>query len=134
MSPSDEPARAGDRPGRPRPEPVSLGAPDAVWMVMTNVPDAEVAGRIARALVDERLAACVNILAPCRSVYRWQGRVEDATEIPLLIKTAEDRYPDLQRRIKALHPYDTPEIVAWKPCAGWPPYANWVTEQTRPGC
>jgi periplasmic divalent cation tolerance protein len=111
---------------------VPLGTPNAVWMVLTNVPDEATADTLARTLVDERLVACVNILAPCRSVYRWEGRVEHATEIPLLMKTAQDRYPALQRRIRELHPYDTPEILAWKPGAGWPAYANWVIAQTRP--
>lgn len=103
-----------------------------VLVVLTNAPDAAVADTLARALVDERLAACVNVLSPCRSVYRWQGAVHDATEVPLLIKTATDRLAALQQRLRELHPYDTPEILAWRPDAGWPPYAQWVVDETRP--
>jgi periplasmic divalent cation tolerance protein len=116
----------------PKPEPVAIPAPNAVLLVMTIAPDRDVADTIAMALVDERLAACVNILAPCRSIYRWQGKVEHADEIPMLIKTTRDRFEILRQRLKALHPYDVPEIIACKPVAGWPPYANWVIAQTRP--
>ena len=119
------------KPPRPVPQPVGVGSVNTVLVVLTNVPDAQCAGRIAQALVEGRLAACVNQLAPCRSLYRWQGEVESAEEIPLLIKTAQDRYPALLRRLKALHPHEVPEILAWKPDAGWPPYADWVIAQTR---
>lgn len=126
MSASDDPKAA-----RPVPEPVSVPPPNTVMIVLTNLPDAESAERVAQALVEERLAACVNILAPCRSVYRWQGAIERADEVPLLIKTAQDRFEALARRIVALHPYDVPEILAWRPDAGWPPYASWAIAQTR---
>ncbi len=115
----------------PKPEPVKMQETAALLLVLTNVPDAAVAESIAAALVDERLAACVNILAPCRSIYRWQGAVEHAEEFPLLIKTATDRYPALQQRLVELHPYETPEIVAWRPDGGSAPYASWVIAQTR---
>ena len=141
MSPPDRPKgefRSAQHEGtpvagaRPKPEPVSIPAPNAVLLVLTNVPDRATADAIAQALVDERLAACVNILAPCRSVYRWQGSIEQADEIPLLIKTAQDCFAKLQQRICELHPYDVPEILAWKPGAGWPPYLDWVIGATRP--
>ncbi len=102
-------------------------------LVLTNVPDQVIAERIARHLVDANLAACVNILAPCRSVYRWQGTIEGASEIPLLIKSTEERYPALERAIKSMHPYDVPEIIAVPVATGWPAYLEWVDEQTRAG-
>ena len=120
------------RPPLPKPEPLGVPAPNTVLMAITNAPDAETAQRIARALVEERLAACVNVLAPCQSVYRWQGEVEAAQEFPLLIKTAQDRFPALQRRITELHPYEVPELLSWRPSGGLPAYASWVIQQTRP--
>lgn len=115
----------------PKPQPIEEPPPVLPLLVLTNVPDEALADSMARALVDERLAACVNILAPCRSVYRWQGAVEEATEIPLLIKSTTDRYDKLQARIRELHPYDTPEILRWQPDGGWPPYLSWMIAQTR---
>lgn len=107
-------------------------APDdnALFLVLTNVPDAATAERIARALVDERLAACVNALAPVRSTYRWQGGVESAEEIPLLAKTTQARWPALAGRLRALHPYDVPEIVAWRADAVDAAYLAWVVAET----
>lgn len=100
-------------------------------LVLTNAPDSATAEGIARHLVAERLAACVNILAPCRSVYRWQGAVEDAEEIPLLIKTSAARYPALEAAIQALHPYELPEVVAVRVERGLPAYLAWVADATR---
>ena len=99
-------------------------------LVITNLPDNASAERLARALVEARLAACVNILAPCRSVYRWQGRVETADEVPLLIKTCAARYAELEAAIRARHPYDVPEIVACDLARGLPEYFAWVAAQT----
>jgi periplasmic divalent cation tolerance protein len=103
-----------------------------VIVVLTNCPDADVAGRIARTLVADRLAACVNQLAPVVSVYRWQGTVESATEVPLLIKCTRERYPAVEQTIRQLHPYTVPEIVAIALVAGLPAYLRWVHEQTEP--
>ncbi|MCD5328115.1 divalent-cation tolerance protein CutA [Chromobacterium piscinae] len=96
-------------------------------MVVCNAPDEETAERVATTLVAEQLAACVNILGPCRSVYRWQGAVERAEEIPLLIKTRVDAYPQLEARLAALHPYEVPEIVALPVAQGLPSYLTWVS-------
>lgn len=101
-------------------------------LVLTNCPDATVADTLAAALVEERLAACVNILPTSRSVYRWQGALETASEVPLLIKTTRDRYPALEARIQALHPYELPEIVAIPIEKGLPIYLEWVETETRP--
>lgn len=101
-----------------------------VLLVITNLPDAASARSLAEVLVAERLAACVNILAPCRSVYRWQGKVEDAEEVPLLIKTTADRYAALEAAIRAQHPYELPEIVAVPVARGLPDYLAWVAAET----
>jgi periplasmic divalent cation tolerance protein len=99
-------------------------------IVITNAPDRAVADKIARALVDQKLAACVNILAQCSSVYRWQGNVETATEIPLLIKTRADIYAEVEAAIKSLHPYELPEIVAVPVVQGSPEYLAWINDAT----
>jgi periplasmic divalent cation tolerance protein len=100
-------------------------------LVLSNLPDRASADRVAQALVERRLAACVTILAPCRSVYRWQGAVESAEEHPLLIKTTADRYPAVEEAIRGLHPYELPEIVAVPLSAGLPGYLQWVADETR---
>lgn len=99
-------------------------------LVLTNTPDAETARRIARHLVEAHLAACANALAPCRSVYRWQGQVEEAEEVPLLIKTTAARYPEVEAAIRALHPYELPEVVAVRLDRGLPAYLAWVAQET----
>lgn len=99
-------------------------------LVLTNLPDAASARALAEHIVAERLAACVNILAPCRSVYRWQGKLEDAEEVPVLIKTSADRYAALEAAIRARHPYELPEIVAVPISRGLPAYLSWLTAET----
>lgn len=99
-------------------------------LVITNLPDADSAHALAGALVEARLAACVNILAPCRSVYRWQGRTESAEEVPVLIKTTAARYPALEAAIRARHPYELPEIIAVPVDRGLPEYLAWVDSET----
>ena len=106
------------------------GACEPLVLLMTTVGDEAAAERIAQALVDERLAACVNVLAPCRSVYRWRGAVERASEVPLLIKTRAQLVSALARRLRALHPYDVPEIVAWQPQQVAADYLAWALDET----
>ena len=101
-------------------------------VVLTTCPDPDSADRIARRLVEDRLAACVNRLAPVRSTYRWQGAVEDAEEYPLLIKCTRERYAALEAALREQHPYEVPEIVALPVVAGWGPYLRWVDNETRP--
>ena len=100
-------------------------------LVITNCPDAAVADDIALHVVENGLAACANILAPCRSVYRWQGAVETANEIPLLIKTSRQCYPALEAAIRDRHPYEVPEIIALPIEQGLPAYLSWVASETR---
>ena len=101
-------------------------------LVFTNLPDRASAERLAELLLERGLAACVNILAPCRSVYRWKGKVENAQEHPMLIKTTRDRYAALEAAIRAGHPYELPEIIAVPLAAGFPVYLDWVVAETRP--
>ncbi len=96
-------------------------------------PDADVAERIATALVDERLAACVNVLPGITSVYRWQGKVERAGEVLILAKTTCGSLARLTERIVALHPYELPEVVAVEAAGGSPAYLAWIAAETRPG-
>jgi periplasmic divalent cation tolerance protein len=102
-----------------------------VLLVLTNLPDRATAERVAASLVTEGLAACVNMLAECTSIYRWQGKIERASEIPLLIKTTRAAYPRLESALRKLHPYELPEIIAFPISAGLPEYLNWVETETR---
>lgn len=104
-----------------------------VLIVMTNAPDRATAEMLARALIDARAAACVNIMSPCTSVYRWQGVVETAEEVPVFIKTTADRYPEVEALVRKLHPYELPEILAVPAGRGLPGYLAWVRAETTPG-
>jgi periplasmic divalent cation tolerance protein len=103
-----------------------------VLIVLTNCPDVITADRLARDLVEQHLAACVNQLPAVQSTYRWQGEVETAVEVPLLIKTTRDRYPLLEQAIRERHPYAVPEIVALPVIAGHAPYLRWIADQVTP--
>ena len=104
-----------------------------VVIVLTNLPDRAAATRLANLLVEHRHAACVNILADCQSIYRWEGKIETVTEIPLLIKTTRSAYPRLEEVIRANHPYQLPEIVTVAADDGLAAYLDWVaTESTGP--
>jgi periplasmic divalent cation tolerance protein len=99
--------------------------------VLTNLPDSDAAFNLARELVQLRLAACANVLPPVASFYRWEGRLEEATERPVLIKSTAERYPALEAAIRERHPYAVPEIVAWPVERGLPDYLQWVEDETR---
>jgi len=88
--------------------------------------------KLGRWLVRERLAACANILGPVQSVYRWKGRVEEAGEAALLAKTTGARWPELVRRVKERHSYETPCIVAFAIRAGYRPFLEWITAESLP--
>ncbi len=100
-------------------------------LVYCTCPDAATADRLARAVVDARLAACVNALPGLRSTYRWNGRLEQADEVLLLIKTTGLRLDALTQRLRELHPYELPEVLAVEASAGLPEYLQWVAQQTR---
>jgi len=103
-----------------------------VLVVITNLPDRAAAEKLADVLVEQRVAACVNILAPCRSVYRWKDALQHDEEHPMLIKTTSERYPALEAAIRAGHPYELPEIIAVPAVRGLPAYLDWVEAETRP--
>jgi periplasmic divalent cation tolerance protein len=100
----------------------------SVYAVFADAAEAE---RIARTVVEERLAACANILGPCHSIYRWQGKVEEADEVAAIFKTRADAAQSLIARIAALHSYDVPAAVAWSISTAFADYADWVEKETR---
>jgi periplasmic divalent cation tolerance protein len=100
-------------------------------VVITNLPDRAAAERIAETLVTQGVAACVNVLADCTSIYRWQGELKRDSEVPLLIKTTHAAYPQLESALRALHPYEVPEIIALPVSAGLPEYLKWVAQETK---
>lgn len=102
----------------------------AVIVVLTNLPDSASAFNLAREVVRLRLAACANVLSPATSFYRWEGRDEEATEHPVVIKSTREAYPALEQAIRRLHPYTLPEIIAWPVEQGLPEYLRWVEQET----
>lgn len=98
-------------------------------VILSNAPDQLLAKRIAHMLVEEQLAACVNLGAAGLSMYMWQGRLEGTQEIPLTIKTTRDRVPLVINRIKALHPDEVPEVLVLPVVAGFEAYTEWVRQQ-----
>ena len=103
-----------------------------VRVVLVTAPDDETSLRIARALVEERLAACVNIVRTVRSVYRWEGEIQEDSEVLLMAKTRADRFEALASRVKALHPYELPEVLALPVTAGSDAYLEWVKTESAP--
>lgn len=103
---------------------------EQVLLVLTNMPDAAAAQSLARALVDSRLAACVNLLPGVQSVYRWQGAIEQASEVTLLIKTTQKHFSQLRQAIVSSHPYDVPEVLALPVSDGHLPYLQWIAAET----
>ena len=101
-------------------------------VVITTVERLEDGERLARRLVEERLAACVQILPPMTSIYRWEGQVERAAEHLLLIKTTREAYEPLAAALRAQHPYQTPELIALPVTAGSPDYLAWLFDSVRP--
>lgn len=102
----------------------------SVLLVFSTFPDETSARDAAGKLVEEGLAACVNILPGLTSVYRWQGKIEEAGEVLLMIKTTHAAYPRLESALKACHPYELPEIIAVGAEAGLPGYLEWVARET----
>lgn len=111
--------------------PVPTGAADPLLLCFCACPDPGTAQTLARTLVEERLAACVSLLPGATSIYRWEGRIEQAEEVQLLIKTRAERLPALIARVRALHPYAVPELIAFEAVGGLPDYLHWAAEATR---
>ena len=107
--------------------------PDPAIIVVTQVPDRTVATDLARVLLEQRLAACVNIGAPVESIYHWRGRIETGEEIPVVIKTRSVLYSDVEAAVRKIHPYDTPEIIAIPVIGGDARYLAWITDETTAG-
>jgi periplasmic divalent cation tolerance protein len=103
---------------------------DEVILVITNLPDRARALELAQALVERRLAACVNVLAECTSVFRWKGVLDHATEVPVLIKTRAGRFDEVEAAIRELHPYELPEIISVPVGRGHEEYLQWVADET----
>ncbi len=101
-------------------------------VALSTAPDADTGARIAQALVEERLAACVNVIPGVRSIYRWQGEIEDEREVLLVIKTRAERLDALAERLRVLHPYQVPELLAFSVAGGSTPYLEWMLEGATP--
>jgi periplasmic divalent cation tolerance protein len=97
-----------------------------IRLVLTTFANAEDAAKAVRTLVEEKVAACGTILPDARSIYRWKEAIEDAGESLVLLKTSVERFPDLEKKLRAIHPYETPEIIALDPAAVSSEYADWV--------
>ena len=103
----------------------------AIVSVYATFTSDEEARRISRQLVEERLAACANLLAPCRSIYRWQGRIEEAQEVPAIFKTRAEAAHRLVARIGELHSYDVPAAAVWPIAETLPAYRDWVRSEVE---
>lgn len=104
----------------------------ALRLILVTAPDRPVALALARTVVNERLAACVNLLPGVRSIYRWEGGVEESEEVLLLLKTRDDRVDTLRRRVVSLHPYDVPEFVVLPIEGGLDRYLDWIRTESSP--
>jgi periplasmic divalent cation tolerance protein len=100
-------------------------------LVFTTLPSADKAAELAKLVVEERLAACANLLPAIRSIYRWQGKLQDENEVLLLLKTRAEHLERLKLRILELHPYDVPEVLAVPVEAGYQPYLEWLAGETK---
>lgn len=101
-----------------------------IIVVLTNLPDSGSAQTLANHLITAKIAACVNIMAPCMSTYRWQGVIESSSEVPVLIKTQGCHYAAVEQAIRARHPYALPEIIALPVVAGLAEYLGWIAAET----
>lgn len=99
-----------------------------VLVVFSTFPDPDKASEVARTLVSENLAACVNLVGPVRSIYRWKGKISDDNETLAVIKTTTRRFEAMRKRLVALHPYEVAEVIALPVEAGHAPYLAWVTD------
>jgi periplasmic divalent cation tolerance protein len=101
-------------------------------VVLSTCASAEEAERLARRVIDDRLAACVNVLSPVRSFYRWKGQIEDSAEWLLLIKTTRDKFDALRAALESAHTYEVPEVIAIPIVEGSPNYLSWIERELQP--
>jgi len=104
--------------------------PDAAIVVLTNLPDRDTAHALARALVEGRLAACVNVGAAVDSMYHWRGQIETGVEVPVAIKTRATLFTKVEAEVRRIHPYELPEIIAVPIVDGFAPYVDWIRSET----
>jgi periplasmic divalent cation tolerance protein len=98
-------------------------------IVVSNFPDAETARKVAAAVVNERLAACANVMSPCHSIFRWEGELQEALEVPVWLKTTETAVNNLMARVNELHPHDVPELLVLTPRQVLADYSQWVQRE-----
>ena len=101
-------------------------------LIVTNFPEKKQAIAFSKKIVDDRLAACVNILSTCAAVYSWKGKTESSEEIPVLIKTQKQHYTSVEQIILAMHPYELPEVIYVSLDGGLPTYLQWISDATLP--
>jgi periplasmic divalent cation tolerance protein len=106
--------------------------PEEARVVLLTAPDGETGGALARTLVEERLAACVNVVPGVRSIYRWEGKIQEDAEVLLIVKTRADRCEALAERVRTLHPHAVPEVLALAAVGGSADYLAWVAAESRP--
>jgi periplasmic divalent cation tolerance protein len=99
-------------------------------LVITTLPNADAAAELAKNVVGERLAACANLIPALRSIYKWQGKVQDQNEVLVLFKTRQEHYENLKSRILELHPYEVPEVLAIPVEQGYAAYLDWLAAET----
>src|SRR5262245_65096459 len=104
---------------------------DQILLAISTFPDAETASRIAQALVEDKLAACANIIPNIRSIYRWKEKIETAGEIIVFFKTTQEQQSAFEKKLRALHPYEVPELICFKIDSGSPDYLRWVIDNCR---
>ena len=105
--------------------------PDQILLAISTFPDAETASRIAQTLVEEKFAACANIIPAIQSIYRWKEKIETAGEVIVFFKTTRDRQSTFEEKMRSLHPYEVPELIFIKIDSGSPDYLHWVTNNCR---
>ncbi len=104
---------------------------DQILLAISTFPDVETANRIAQTLVEEKFAACANLMPAIHSIYRWKDKIETAGEVMVFFKTTEDRLAAFEEKLRSLHPYEVPELICIKIDSGSPDYLRWVIDNCR---
>jgi len=104
---------------------------DKILLAISTFPDAETASRIAQTLVEEKFAACANLIPSVHSIYRWKEKIESGSEVMAFFKTTQDRLPAFEEKLRSLHPYEVPELICIKIDGGSPDYLRWVIDNCR---